>query len=310
MEGTRPGARGFGGRINPKDFSIYFESCTSIEVFTTRRAFWVWVMPTFWVIASVACLAIVTVVARRCTENSFPLTERCLVFFTVVMIGLTIPHYFSPTYKYGIVIVFSSMFVILAAVLQSKKMSLVTVFIVVMMLILWVDPFEGNIYLSLTGGVWFPPNYVAPGSVDPNEIRVTGQYQQDNAAPFNLVTSDLNSLNILAPKYTSGILEALFRLERNRAECTGFYDYFQHDVYIHDTERFANPNKSTFGFCTRAWMTTLLIFSIVTLACMLVVLMLAVFSFAKKVLPKTVKDEIPYELPLDAAPAPDRKSVV
>jgi hypothetical protein len=267
MEGTSSGAIGFGGRINPRDYSIPYESCTSIEIFTTRCAFWVWVMPTFWTIAPVVLLAVV--VARHATENVFPLTERVMVFFAVLLIGLCVPHYFAPTYKYGIVIVFTSMFAIVGAAMQSRKMSFVTVLLVVIMLLLWFDPFEGNIYFSLTGG-----------------------FSPINTGTFDTRTSD----------YYSGILEALFDYERRKEECTGFYDYFRNDPTIHDFERIFNPAKPTFGFCTRAWMTTLLIFSIISLACLLVLLVLSVFSLAKKLLPKSIKEDMAYELPLDAVP--------
>jgi hypothetical protein len=67
-------------------------------------------------------------------------------------------------------------------------------------------------------------------------------------------------------------------------------------------ERYWNPAKPTFGYCTRAWMTTLLIFSIITLFSLLVLLTLSIFSLAKKLLPKSLKEDLAYELPLDAAP--------
>ena len=125
MEGTRSGTIGFVGRVNSNNYWIYFESCTSIEVFTIRRAFLVWMMPTFWTIATVVSLAVVVFIPRRATENVFPLTERMMVFFAVLTMGLAVPHYFAPTYKYGIVVVFTSLFAIAGAVPQSKKMSLV-----------------------------------------------------------------------------------------------------------------------------------------------------------------------------------------
>jgi len=234
--------------VNPNDWMVSYELCSDIEVFTTRRAFWVWVMPVFWTLATVISLAIVTVVARRACENSFDLTERSMVFFAAVLIFLAIPHYFSPTYKYGVVMCFTAMFVVVGAVMRSRKMSLICVFLMVGLLLLWLDPFEGNIYLSLTGGV-------------------------------SPVANDLD--------FSSGIVEALFRLDRNRTECTGFYDYFQQDPNIHDFERQLNPTKTTFGFCTRAWMTALLIFSIISLAAILVLLLLSIFSFAKKVMPRS-----------------------
>lgn len=294
MEGTRPGSRGFGSRVNPLDYGVYYETCTSVEVMTTRRAFWVWVMPTFWCIATVVALAIVSVVGRRATENSFPLTERCMVFFGVFLILLCAPHYFSPTYKYGVVIVFGSMFAIVGAVMQSRNMSLLTIFVVIGMLILWFDPFNGNLYLSLPGGL-------AP--TNPTQISV-GNNPLSSSILANFVSqtpayTNADGSGTPAGRYYSGILEALFDLERNKADCTGFYDYFTYDPFVHDMVRFYNPAKTTFGFCTRAWMTTLLIFSCVSLASLLVLLMLSVFSYAKKVLPKSHHEDTAYNLPMD-----------
>eukprot|EP01001_Neometanema_parovale_P006131 NODE_250_length_2832_cov_214.312661_g234_i0.p1 GENE.NODE_250_length_2832_cov_214.312661_g234_i0~~NODE_250_length_2832_cov_214.312661_g234_i0.p1 ORF type:complete len:908 (-),score=288.60 NODE_250_length_2832_cov_214.312661_g234_i0:108-2801(-) len=262
VEGSKAGTWGFGSRVNPNNFKVAYEVCTSTEVFTTRRAFWVWVMPTFWLIATFAALAVVTVVARRAVENVFEITERAMVFFAVLLIGLAVPHYFSPTYKYGIVLAFVALFALLGAVMRSKRMSLLVVFLVLLVLLYWLDPFEGNIFLSFTGGA-------SPAT------------SGEGVSPFLNVNGN----------YASGIVEALFRLERNRTECTGFYDFFMHDPNVHDFARFRNPQKMTFGFCTRAWNAALLIFSIVSLFSILILLLLSIFSFTKQLLPDSEDEE-------------------
>eukprot|EP00995_Heteronema_vittatum_P004493 NODE_16_length_2791_cov_484.680890_g13_i0.p1 GENE.NODE_16_length_2791_cov_484.680890_g13_i0~~NODE_16_length_2791_cov_484.680890_g13_i0.p1 ORF type:complete len:479 (-),score=242.61 NODE_16_length_2791_cov_484.680890_g13_i0:229-1665(-) len=257
-EGQRAGSLGFGSRVNPNDYLLPYESCTQIETMTTRRAFWVFVMPVFWTFAALLSLAVVLVVARRATENVFELTERAMTFFAAIMIFLGIPFFFSPLYKYGVVIVFVALFAIVAAVMRSKFLSLSIVVLLVVLLLYWVDPFEGNIWLSFTGGL----------------------------SPT--VTNDRN--------FASGIVEALARLDRTREECTGFYDFFMHDPYIHDFARFRNPNRMTFGYCTRAWMTALLIFACIDLVALLVLLMLAIFSLTKKLMPKAATDDLTFEV--------------
>jgi len=235
----------------------------------SQRAFWTWGMPTFWLFATLTSFAIVVVVGRRATENVFEFTERGMVFLAVVLVFLGVPHYFSPSYKYGIVTVVVAMITILGASMQSPKLSFVVVFSVLLLCLYYIDPFSGNIFLSFTGGL-------APTVIGPASLAVP----QAGEIPF-----------------ASSIIVFLGRLDQNlNVDCVGFYDYFRKSANARDMVRIHNPAKTTFGFCTRAWLSTLLIFSTVAIVCMLILLMLSIFSFTKRLSTREQKDDVGFEV--------------
>eukprot|EP01003_Olkasia_polycarbonata_P000589 NODE_1122_length_602_cov_283.584087_g1048_i0.p1 GENE.NODE_1122_length_602_cov_283.584087_g1048_i0~~NODE_1122_length_602_cov_283.584087_g1048_i0.p1 ORF type:complete len:138 (-),score=48.86 NODE_1122_length_602_cov_283.584087_g1048_i0:188-580(-) len=90
------------------------------------------------------------------------------------------------------------------------------------------------------------------------------------------------------------------RLDRNRQDCVDFYDFFMFDNNVRDYERCANPKMTTFGYCSRAWLTALYIFAGLLIIAALVMLMLAIFSFTKKLWVKTGDDVVQVEVrPVD-----------
>jgi len=250
--------RGIGQRVNPLDYGAAFEICSAIECFTTRKAFWVFVMPVFWLVATLSSFAVVIVIARRATESVFELTEKAMVFFAVVILFFAIPLFFAPTYKYGVIAAFIALFAILAATVRNTKLSLITIFLVLLLLIYWIDPFNGNIYLSLTGG--------------------------------------LTPVSKGASQFANGIVIFIARLQRLPTECTDFYDFFNNDPLAHDFARRFNPNKTTYGYCSRAWLSTIVIFSIVNVLAILNLLLLSVFSLTKKLVPKAPKGDVTFEV--------------
>eukprot|EP00996_Jenningsia_fusiforme_P002698 NODE_351_length_2401_cov_137.179422_g326_i0.p1 GENE.NODE_351_length_2401_cov_137.179422_g326_i0~~NODE_351_length_2401_cov_137.179422_g326_i0.p1 ORF type:complete len:769 (+),score=113.75 NODE_351_length_2401_cov_137.179422_g326_i0:49-2355(+) len=258
LEGSRSGSVGFGSRINANNYGSSFETCSEIEAFTTRRAFWVFAMPCFMLAATLLSFAVVIVVARRATENVFEVTEQAVVVVSSVIVLLALPLFFAPTYKYGIIAVFVALFAILAAVLRSTRLSLVAVILLILLVGYWVDPFEGNIYLSLTGGR------------SPNSGASDG--------------------------WASGIAEYILNLERTPSECTSFYDFFQNDLDAHDFVRRFNPARTTYGYCSRAWLGAILIFALLCLVAILTLLLLTIFSLTKKLVPKTPKGDITFHV--------------
>merc|ERR1712170_175903 len=58
--------------------------------------------------------------------------------------------------------------------------------------------------------------------------------------------------------------------------------YFLFDDNVRDWVRLDNPEKMTFGYCSRAWITTLLIFTALLYLLQFLLLLLAIFSLAKK----------------------------
>jgi hypothetical protein len=107
---------------NPRDVGVYFEMCSRIELLSGRKAFFVFVLPA-WLL---------------------------LALFTVL---LGCPFFFSPFYKNGIVIVLIGLVSILVAVARKRRASLFLVILLVLAIFYVINPFEGNIYLSITSAV-------------------------------------------------------------------------------------------------------------------------------------------------------------
>jgi len=270
LDGFQPGTVGSAGRTNALNFNVPFQMCSEVENLTARRTLFVFVFPTMFLVATMISLALVIILARRATEHYFDLTEQAMVVFATGIVFLSCAFYFSPQYKYGIVMAFTGLFTIVTAVIRRFEWSLVLIFVIFGLLLFLVDPFNGNIYLSLSSGV--PPN----GDDPPN---------------FGLMPSNGNP-----DALTSGLFEAIGRLLVRRVECTTFYDWFNFDPLARDYIRKGNPNKINFGYCTRAWLMTLLIFAMFIVLFALILMMLAIISFIKKLAPPQGDEVIQLEV--------------
>jgi hypothetical protein len=242
---------------NSRDLGVYFEMCSRIELLSGRKAFFVFVLPAWLLLATAISLAVVTVLARRATEHIFELTERAIVFLAVITVMLGCPFFFSPFYKNGIVIVLVGLVCILVAVARKRKASLFLVILLVAAILYVINPFDGNIYLSITSAV---PVYGA--------------------------------------KAESSLLEAAQNLWRTSENCVDFYDFFLYDP-MHRDQRVHNPENFTFGYCSRGYITALIIFAIALYVVLLLLLLLAVFSLVKKLGIKAVE---PIELEVAMEP--------
>jgi hypothetical protein len=147
---------------NSRDVGVYFEMCSRIELLSGRKAFFVFVLPAWLLLATAISLALVTVLARRATEHIFELTERAIVILAVFTVLLGCPFFFSPFYKNGIVIVLVGLVSILVSVARKRKASLFLVILLVLAIFYVINPFDGNIYLSITSAV--PVNGARPES--------------------------------------------------------------------------------------------------------------------------------------------------
>jgi len=260
MIGRRPGS--WGNRWNPREWSVYYETCSSLEYLNGRKAFFVFVLPSILLFATMLSLAFVTILARRATEHIFELTERAMVFCAVFAVFLSCTYYFSPIYKNGVAIAFVSLGAILIAVARKRAASLFLVIVLFFLILYVIDPFSGNIYLSLT-----------------SNMPVRG-----------------------APK-SSSLLEAALNMWLHNDRCTYYYQWFVQDNTLRDFERYDNPAQLSWGFCSRAWVTALMIFALMLYVLLLLLLLLAIFSLVKKL---GIKDVEPIELEIayDDAPAP------
>lgn len=275
MDGYQPGTFGAGSRINALNFRVPYEICSEVENLTARRTLFVFVFPTMFLLATLISLAIVVILARRATEHHFDLVEQAMVFCASVITFLACGFYFSPVYKYGVVITFMGLFAIVTAVIRRLAWSVILVFVIVVLILFLVDPFAGNIYLSFSSGV--PPTGGALLGSDFSKVG-PGYYR---GAPWPLSHS---------------LFEAIARLIAFPDECVSFYDWFKFDTNARDFVRMQNPAKTTFGYCTRAWLSTLVIFLIFIVLLTLVLFSLSMMSLVKKLAPPRGDDVIQLEV--------------
>jgi len=225
-----------------------------------RKAFFVFILPTFMLFVTLLSLALVTVLARRATEHIFELTERALVATAVLATLLSCAYYFSPIYKNGVAIAFVSLGAILIAVARKKNASLFLVFLILFAILYVIDPFSGNIFFGVTSSV---------------PIR---------GAPLS-----------------SSLLEASMNLHTFQHICTNYYNnWFAVDYTLVDYLRHYNAQNNTWGFCSRGWITTLMIFALLLYVLLLLMLLLAIFSYVKKISVKAVE-----AIELEVVPEPD-----
>lgn len=247
--GCLEGRRVAGSRTNPRDWSVYYETCASIGALNGRKAFFVFILPTFMLFVTLLSLALVTVLARRATEHIFEMTERLLVALAVIETLLCCAFYFSPLYKNTVAVAFISLAAILIAVARKTNASLFLVFLTLFGVLYLVDPFGANIWLGV-----------------PSNVPIRGALQA-SSLPVAVVILFLQGDKCAAY----------------------YNDWFNVDTTLIDNVRHANPADARWGFCSNEWLTTLTIFSILMIVIMLLMLLLSVFSLVKKIAVKAVE---------------------
>ena len=60
--------------------------------------------------------------------------------------------------------------------------------------------------------------------------------------------------------------------------CYHWYDYFKYDPALRDVDRVDNPEITMFGYCSRGWVTALMIFSYFVMTGVLVQLVLSLLG--------------------------------
>jgi hypothetical protein len=262
VEGYRPGS--LSSRFNPLYFNYPFEVCTTIEAMNGRRAFTIFLMPITLLFATVASLALIIAFARRATEHVFELTEKAIVFLAAFSVLMATVYFFSPVYKYGITIIWINLALIAIAVIRSFRAAVIGVVIQTLLILYLIDPFPANHWLGFSHGA-------------------TGD-------DFNANPQDLRS----------SLFETVYSYWRDEGrDCTNFYDYFTIDNNARDYLRLENPAVRTFGYCSRDWISTLMIFAGFLIITELLLLLLVIFSLVKLI---GVKPEEVVQLEVRAEP--------
>jgi len=261
-QGRRPGARG--SQFNVNDLRVTFLTCSSIELLTVLKAGMVFIIPLILLLATLSGFGIVLVFANKASNRSYSFLETTMIVLSVLTILTSIPLYFSPMFKYGIFIVLTAFLTVLSAAARIRALNIITLVAQFVILVYIFDPVHGNQYLTLTAF----PHIVGPNAGIP----------------------DTN---------TKGLLHTttyMFDYLHGSAFCTTFYDYFQLDPVLQDTDRFDNPYVNTFGYCKRGWVAFLLNFEalliLFVLLLFVVTLLALVLRFRKIVESAAVELEV------------------
>jgi cell division protein FtsW (lipid II flippase) len=238
------------GQWNNYDgFGDQFLQCSVVEQMNTIKAFWIFVLPTELMFAAFLGLAICLAFAARAKDShEYVMIERIMVGVGILTILFAITLFFAPVYKYGVVLVVASLVSILTAAARVRWLNGLCILVLVVTIFYMFDFVHGNFLLNFSSGRRLPDGIV------------------DNQ--------------------TSGVLHATRKMfssvrdVQDRQYCTRYYKYFLFDPQIRDSDRFDNPEVTTFGYCSRAWVVALYLFEAAAMNLMIVQFFLALLSLA------------------------------
>lgn len=295
-------ASGFNPFWSNRNYQLEYDVCTSVEYLDPVRAIWVFVLPTFMLLTSVTGLfATITFLLRIRTGYSprYTCGETTLVSVAFLELVFALFLFFSPQWKYGLVVVLTALYAMFAVGIRSKYAYSVMIVAQLVLVMYLIDPFGGNRFFNLneqrdvtyaredangltwyasqgfnanTNGLWraISANWPALDHRDtPNLFgRAPGQKTVDDApeAFFGGVANQ--------PGYGPGYKSSY---------CTRYYNYFQLDARLLDF-KVDNPAEAFFGYCSRTWTVVLLVMSGFVILFALVLLALAVLGGVQQML--------------------------
>eukprot|EP00992_Anisonema_acinus_P015446 TRINITY_DN9753_c0_g1_i2.p1 TRINITY_DN9753_c0_g1~~TRINITY_DN9753_c0_g1_i2.p1 ORF type:complete len:676 (-),score=152.91 TRINITY_DN9753_c0_g1_i2:39-2066(-) len=162
--GMRPGTPN--NKWNYMELGVRYEQCSTVEALNPIKAFWIYVLPAYLLLATVIALAFVIAFINKSSRRSFSFLERAMITIAFLTIILAVTAYFAPVYKYGVWVVFVSLLTILAAAARLKWLNAALVVIQFFTLLFLLDPFHGNNYLN------FSSLRVVNGDPDPQSAGI------------------------------------------------------------------------------------------------------------------------------------------
>jgi len=178
-----------------------------------------------------------------------------MIAVAVLAILFCLPTFFSPGYKYGMVITIVALIVFLSASVRYRWLNIVALIAFIVLEIYIFDPFNGNDYFNLS--LWRRP---------------TGRTAYQTSGMIHFYRWMWHD--------AAGVAE-----NADLQRCTYYYNYFRLDPLLQDRERYHNPAITTFGYCGRNWNLALLVFSgieiILGLLLFILTLMALVLRFRK-----------------------------
>eukprot|EP01006_Ploeotia_vitrea_P027803 TRINITY_DN60569_c0_g2_i1.p1 TRINITY_DN60569_c0_g2~~TRINITY_DN60569_c0_g2_i1.p1 ORF type:complete len:724 (-),score=123.21 TRINITY_DN60569_c0_g2_i1:290-2461(-) len=223
-------------------FGDDFKQCTIIEQLDPIKVFWIFIMPTLFGLGTLVAVAVVLVFTSRARRRVFVFVEKLLIILALVIVLFSIVTYFSPAYKFGIVLSIAAMLSILtAAAGRVKWLNVLAVVAIVIAILYMFDPFSGNDYLNMT------------------YLRMANNYPHPNADGF------FRTVDLLWQDGGDEVARA----------CVDWYQYFAYDRQLRDLDRYDNPFTWTFGYCSRGYLAALMYFGILAAALLVAMLVLA-----------------------------------
>jgi hypothetical protein len=193
-------------------------------------------------------LAFVLAFVNRTTNRVYSVVERGLIILGVLAVLFATPNFFSPAYKYGIVMVLISLIVILSAAERNRWLNLLAIGALILGLFYLFDPFHGE-----------------------NDVLSMSSFRQETNSKRDDESSGI--LHFIGNKGWRNLTV----VNSDANFCVQYYDYFRLDPELRDIRR-ENPLVTTFGYCGRGWIVALLIFE--TILCFLVILLLVLALIA------------------------------
>eukprot|EP01006_Ploeotia_vitrea_P047390 TRINITY_DN67123_c0_g2_i3.p1 TRINITY_DN67123_c0_g2~~TRINITY_DN67123_c0_g2_i3.p1 ORF type:complete len:748 (+),score=124.56 TRINITY_DN67123_c0_g2_i3:22-2244(+) len=242
-EAIRPNA--VGNQYNWVEFGVKYEQCSHIEQLSALKAFWVFVLPVALLIMTLIGLALMLVFANKAAARSYSFIEAAMIGVAALAIVFALPTFFSPLYKYGVLVVFAGLITIAAAAVRVPAFNVIAVVVLLFVLLHLIDPFHGNNFLN------FASLRTPFGEPDPE---------------------------------AAGIFHATGKLFRNDSSvrdvmyCTQWYDYFRLDPQLRDTDRYDNPYVRTYGYCGRPWIIALYVFEAILFILALLLFVIALIG--------------------------------
>jgi hypothetical protein len=238
--GFRPGA--LGNRWSGREYRVPYEQCSYVEVTTSINVFWIYILPTALLLATLLGFAIALAFANIAARGRLSLLEKMIIFFAVFALLCACLLFFAPVYKYGILTVIVCLLAIITAAARVRWLNVF--FIAAVIVLLWyiIDPLDGNDFW----GIGY--RRLSSGKPDP---WASGMWHTTRSLWHNITqVNDIENW------------------------CVDFYDYFRYDATLRDEQRLHNPVVTTFGYCSRGWVFALLIMEgFITLSLFLLLLL-------------------------------------
>jgi len=154
-----------------------------------------------------------------------------MIALALLQTFFAVPYFFSPLYKYGSVQVLASLLVILTAAARIRWLNFACIVVQGLFLFYLFDPFHGSAYFNFASG-----RHIG-GAIDSETMGV---------------------LHVIDKMWRS-------REGRDAQWCVNWYDFFLFDANAQDVDRYDNPAVTTFGYCSRAYIMALYLFTGFTL---------------------------------------------